>query len=793
MAAQQPAVVIIARYAAPNHMKVYHTDTFRHGPRLDAADKNWHFSTPAPYDPPLTYGGWNQSRALGVRIASLLYAREQSAENDEAIQLPDGVHSFDFAHLDGSRKEHSGEVPRKSRKRKHKVVIHSSPFLRCVQTSIAISAGMAQYQPQIEQGGRTSASGPVKRAGQMHSASPRLRATDGANSPSLAPISEPRTGLARGVARRALQEHKRYHKAKLRVDAFLGEWLSPDYFDNITPPPPSALMVATAKAALVHQESLDVYVPTMSTKSSQGSLWGAANGNGHPRSQSSGDSSLDSWDHIAAALPRTSIRDRANSHSSAGSSASNGHSDPFRSSAGHASVGSTFPKMDSRAYVPPNPSYAVSPSDPIPRGYVAHARDACVDVDYTWDSMKEPQLWGDGGEYGEEWSQMHKRFRKGINSMAQWYGEHGVKEHMREDALAVPEAEDEEDDEDTDLVVVMVTHGAGSNALIGALTNQPVLLDVGMASLTMAVRKPDAPALLNVSMESPSQSPGIDGVPRHTPSPSMMNGHRRRASLDVGLSSAYEMRLVASSEHLRPGTDPSKVPSNSFPASMTTAKDTAPKYRQRFGSASHAAAGAPIESTWNLGEPASKRTGTVPSSLGSIRRASAATIAPISRASTTQLQSDVAEENEPPASQPFSPGLWNPAERAAVFSQLDKPNGRSSPGQDMDLNFSTSPDSSRPGTSSGAESSTEGQPATTYEKKVNGVSHLDGTAEEEPGSSDSDVLADLPQPGSQVPAALSRGLSQRGLWGSRPSGDRIRNVRPGVSHAPKRRWTLQQE
>lgn len=31
--------------------------------RLDAADQSWHLSTPAPYDPPLTYGGmWQKQR-----------------------------------------------------------------------------------------------------------------------------------------------------------------------------------------------------------------------------------------------------------------------------------------------------------------------------------------------------------------------------------------------------------------------------------------------------------------------------------------------------------------------------------------------------------------------------------------------------------------------------------------------------------------------------------------------------------------------------------------------------------
>jgi hypothetical protein len=42
-------------------------------------------------------------------------------------------------------------------------------------------------------------------------------------------------------------------KILLRIDAFLGEWLSPDYFDQITPPPNSTMMVAGAKADLLRR------------------------------------------------------------------------------------------------------------------------------------------------------------------------------------------------------------------------------------------------------------------------------------------------------------------------------------------------------------------------------------------------------------------------------------------------------------------------------------------------------------------------------------------------------------
>ncbi|KAI5298003.1 hypothetical protein KEM56_004385, partial [Ascosphaera pollenicola] len=61
---KKPAVVIIAR----------------HGTRLDSVDKHWHLTSPTPYDPPLTYGGWTQARALGAKIASLLIRLELEFE-----------------------------------------------------------------------------------------------------------------------------------------------------------------------------------------------------------------------------------------------------------------------------------------------------------------------------------------------------------------------------------------------------------------------------------------------------------------------------------------------------------------------------------------------------------------------------------------------------------------------------------------------------------------------------------------------------------------------------------------
>jgi hypothetical protein len=216
-----------------------------------------------------------------------------------------------------------------------------------------------------------------------------------------------------------------------------------------------------------------------------------------------------------------------------------------------ASRGMATLQEDQPAYISPSPMYAISSSDPIPSGYVAHARDACVVVDYQWDSMRAPQNWGDGGEFGEEWSSMHRRFRTGIQNMLQWYEKN---------------AED-----DVDTVVVIVTHGAGCNALIGAMTGQPVLLDIGLASLTMATRK-DAPSLPSSPVKS------------------------RRGSLDLGLSTRYNMEVIASTEHLR-------TPSNAMGLNS-------PRLARSPAFASRRAVGSESLEGFTLGDPMNARSST---------------------------------------------------------------------------------------------------------------------------------------------------------------------------------------
>jgi len=97
------------------------------------------------------------------------------------------------------------------------------------------------------------------------------------------------------------------------------------------------------------------------------------------------------------------------------------------------------------------------------------------------------------------------------------------------------------EDVETEAIVILVSHGAGCNALIGAITHQPVLMDVGMASLTMAVRKPS-----------------IDG-------PSSLWEPRK----PLAVHELYDLQLFANTDHLRsPATTPTIARTSAMAGAM---------------------------------------------------------------------------------------------------------------------------------------------------------------------------------------------------------------------------------
>ncbi|KAF2277200.1 uncharacterized protein EI97DRAFT_312955 [Westerdykella ornata] len=686
-----PAVVFIAR----------------HGSRLDAEDRTWHLTSPTPYDPPLTYGGWTQGKALGLRIAALLHARETDESSGSANRAAGGG---DISHPDTAAPK-----PR----RKHRIVIHSSPYLRCVQTSIAIAAGISQFQPPVT-------------APTLRSPHPgeRKRVVTHRHTPTgdreVSP--KPRIGP---------------EKILLRIDAFLGEWLSEEYFQDITPPPQSTLMVTSAKAGLMRREDY-VEVP-QSTNSNQGHFPGGwKKSTTSPTSPVDGsrsrttDGTFPTMGSLAQALQH---RERASSQGSA-----SGHpARPGSRAAGH--------KPPPHIYDPPTPSYALKPSEPIPRGYVSHAREACVQVDYQWDSMRPPQEWGDGGEYADEWSTMHKRFRKGLAGMMSWYKEHGIKNPyissgverdssngQPNGSISSPHSADPQEEEE-DLVLVIVTHGAGCNALLGAITNQPVLMDVLVASLSMAVRR-DEP------LRPPETAP---------PLPT-----RRSSVIDVGMSDTYELKILASTDHYQPGVDPSELPKAQSPPVLGSRPSL--DSRRRFTPDN------PNNSILFV-EPWKP----VNSSLGSMRR----------RGSSESSSRSLASPNVKPLASPTA-GLWG----APLPSIAQESDGRRSPGFDILPNF----DEYKMPSKSTATTGSATTPTSANDDVADGEKENNDQKTERKGS-----IAAVPGGGlerhSSTASTRSLGLWEpkssptagKSLWGP-PRKDKDELAER--AHGWKRRWTM---
>jgi hypothetical protein len=726
--AKGPAVVVIARY--PKYPDSSYSDQAdilqRHGARLDAADKTWHLSSPTPYDPPLTYGGWAQGRALGLRIAALLHQR-------------------DTEQLEAAKGTADGETQRPRKKRK--IVIHSSPYLRCVQTSTAVAAGISQFKPPTTTPQLTVPTPPTERKDSPEKAplpKPTQTSTYSLHSSTLGPLVDQKANIPP-------KPPTGPDKVLLRIDAFLGEWLSPDYYEDITSPPNSTLMVAGAKADLLRRgDSMQEMTNTKSSKGFFPGGWvgkGAAAGSGMPPVMSS----------LASVSP---FRERANSQGST----------TLQRTKSREQVPSFAPlpqPVRGRIYEPPVPTYSVSSADPIPRGYFAHAREACIHVDFQWDSMRPPQEWGDGGEYGDEWSTMHKRFRRGLAGMMQWYREHGAtppkhqiagfmfREPLRLTPVPVAKRPTEpfpwfeggpDANDDEELVLILLTHSAGCNALLGAIANQPVLTDIGLASLSMAVRR-----------EQPRE-------------PSEHTIHERRLSVvDPGMAETYDMKLMASVDHLKPGVDPSKLRS---PQSQVNSPIVAPSpsvdARRRF--AGSPGANSPIDSPFSIGEPFRNWN----SSLGGQRRTMS------SGSNKLYTQSNL----NPSGPAPAAAGLWSSPKLTPAAGPAN------SPGAEMVLNFASHQPKPDPITPTTTVDDSASIPAVDGASDItNGLMRLNTNEEKEV----SDSVAPLPKAHSRGGSNSSGGLwgakappkSTAGLWGPPRLDDVYEHGR-----GPKRRWTV---
>lgn len=578
--------------------------------------------------------------------------------------------------------------------------------MRCVQTSIGISSGLAQTCPES-----------VYSPGDL-----------------IVPRAAP--------SARPLQ----FKSTLLRLDSFLGEWLSPEYFDMITPPPGPALMMGGAKADLLRREDYSAYtdaVPHDKTVS-HGSLWHApsasspANGAQSPASESTGAMDASA---LASALPVS---------------------------------------QEPRSYVAPRPLYAISTSGSIPEGFVAHARDACVTVDYQWDSMREPLDFGDGGKFGEEWTAMHMRFRGGLRKLVNWYATtESPADLVTKPAKSLngdgPEVEAE--DEDVETVIIIVSHGAGCNALIGAITHQPVLMDVSLASITMATRKPNL-----------DYAQMLAAVPSATdPSNALVQVDRM-----------YDMRLSASTEHLHSF---SSTPASSRSTSRANIRNSS-AHGSRGRTSTLGSSGGPVMSPFtyhDLFSSSVSRSSSASATVGNSLRRESASHRPILRGlalATAGLAGVVGAPSSGTQSPNAAPsfGLWSPA--PSTLRLMDDG------GEDTDDFGSLLPDFDQKRFAAAAADKDDKEPWLTTVRSTAPAVGETRTADEAgvptskpplkssmfaaPIKIHTNLLDHRPSVEEVKMSQLGGGLG--GLWGLPPPPDEAERFRD-LSHT-KRRWTV---
>jgi hypothetical protein len=171
-----------------------------------------------------------------------------------------------------------------------------------VQTSTAVAAGISQYQPPTtpQLGVPTPPKEKDGVLGKSTMKAPRDKLP--LQPKTFEPLADPNLKLLP-------KPHAGPERILLRIDAFLGEWLSPDYYADITTPPNSTMMVAGAKADLLRRG--DYIQEQPNPNSSKGNFPGGWMGNKMAvnNTRSTGKGAMAS---LAQAAP---LRERSSSYS----------------------------------------------------------------------------------------------------------------------------------------------------------------------------------------------------------------------------------------------------------------------------------------------------------------------------------------------------------------------------------------------------------------------------------------------------------------------------------------------
>ncbi|KAF2675188.1 hypothetical protein BT63DRAFT_409294 [Microthyrium microscopicum] len=297
----------------------------RHGARLDEVRRQPQEEFEYFEDSPLTMGGWIQAQTTGYRIASMLL--DPSLNSD-------------------------GRVKR--------IFIHSSPFLRCIQTTIGIAAGISGFAPSIE----------VK-----SNLPPHTESSSSDFEPEPLPFLQP----------------------VVRIEPWLGEWMTKNYFrvnpedSKVDAPDPKevfqyafTIMGGMGIDYLPNCDEGDYLPPTDPA-----------------RAPISKELLQDAFEAMASedAAQEVRLNGRRNSHPPLPLS------DLINGGA-----------YDLQTGIYQNHSeYSPYPTDQIPAGVIAHARDACLAFDSEWKGL------GEGGHLDESWEVFTNRISTGFESLISWY------------------------------------------------------------------------------------------------------------------------------------------------------------------------------------------------------------------------------------------------------------------------------------------------------------------------------------------------------------------------------------
>lgn len=205
-----------------------------------------------------------------------------------------------------------------------------------------------------------------------------------------------------------------------------------------------------------------------------------------------------------------------------------------------------------------------------------HAQLACSSYKYLHtESKKNPNLtvdssWpvtalGTSGDYDEPWTSMHNRFKNALTQLISLY-----------------ESEPEE------CAVIIVTHGAGCNALLGHLTNEPVLSRISVASYAVAQRHPYGSHAWDIiynsnNVDSPRErSSSFGGVPQLCGSGS--NSASTSSSSVSDLAGSPPVTKFSPSVMLTSALQPDLSSFNTKLADQSTVEPTIDTSLYRFGS-----------------------------------------------------------------------------------------------------------------------------------------------------------------------------------------------------------------